>query len=62
MATARLMNARIARLEIAKPTLEEFFMAQIRQRREQIARLAEEQAAQQQKKKKRLLGGKPAVQ
>ncbi len=52
MATARLMNAHIARLEVAKPTLEEFFMAQIRQRREE----AEQKERQRSLKKKRLFG------
>lgn len=33
MSTARLMNASVATLELAKPTLEEFFMEQIQQRR-----------------------------
>ncbi len=33
MVSARLMNAHIAKLEVAKPTLEGFFMAQIQQRR-----------------------------
>ena len=37
MATARLMNAHVAKLAVAQPTLEEFFMAQIRQRRETAA-------------------------
>ena len=47
MSTARLMNAHIAKLEVAKPTLEEFFMAQIRYRRQQRAQADLERAAQQ---------------
>lgn len=53
MNTARLMNATIAKLEVAKPTLEEFFMEQIHQRREQQA-----QANGKQVKPKRIKGKK----
>ena len=57
MATARLMNAHIAKLEIARPTLEEFFMAQIRQRREEADRAAAERSvAKRSAKQKRLFG------
>jgi len=57
MATARLMNATIVKLAVAKPTLEEFFMAQIQQQREIAARAAEErQIAAKSSKRKRLLG------
>ncbi|MGC1310018.1 MAG: ABC transporter ATP-binding protein [Phormidesmis sp.] len=57
MATAQLMNAHIAKLAVAKPTLEEFFMAQIRQRRADADRAAAERAsAKRPAKKKRLLG------
>ena len=61
MATARLMNAHIAKLEIARPTLEEFFMAQIRQRREDADRkmaeaAAERSAVKRSAKQKRLFG------
>ncbi len=61
MATARLMNARIAKLEIARPTLEEFFMAQIRQRREDAEKeadraVAEQSVAKRPAKQKRLFG------
>ncbi|MEO1447049.1 MAG: ABC transporter ATP-binding protein [Cyanobacteria bacterium J06635_11] len=62
MSTARLMNAHVAKLEIAKPTLEEFFMAQISQRRDAAAKATEEQAmAKRSAKQKRLLG-KPVAQ
>ncbi len=56
MATARLMNAHIAKLEVAKPTLEEFFMDQIRLRREEADRAATEQMERKRSKKKRLFG------
>lgn len=58
MATARLMNANIVKLAVAKPTLEEFFMAQIQQRREMAEQAAEEKrlAARSTSKRKRLLG------
>jgi ABC-2 type transport system ATP-binding protein len=58
MATARLMNAHIVRLEIAKPTLEEFFIAQISQRREDADRAAAERAVAKRRpaKQKRLFG------
>ncbi len=56
MATARLMNAHIAKLEIAKPTLEEFFMTQIRQRRADSERAAAERSSASRPAKKRLLG------
>ena len=57
MATARLMNAEIVKLAVAKPTLEEFFMAQIRERREQAAQAKEEKKMEgRSPKRKRLLG------
>ena len=57
MATARLMNATVAKLTVAKPTLEEFFMAKIQQRREIAAQTEEErQVAAKSSKRKRLLG------
>lgn len=57
MATARLMNATIARLSVARPSLEEFFMSQIRQRREQLALAEEENKLDEaSSKRKRLLG------
>jgi ABC-2 type transport system ATP-binding protein len=64
MATARLMNAHIAKLEIAKPTLEEFFIEKIRQRREEADRAAAERsmATKRPAKQKRLFGGKLAAQ
>lgn len=55
MATARLMNANITNLSVARPTLEEFFMMKIRQRREQAAE-AQSQRSEQASKRKRLLG------
>ncbi|MEL6159017.1 MAG: ABC transporter ATP-binding protein [Cyanobacteria bacterium J06623_5] len=51
MATARLMNAQIAKLEVARPTLEEFFMAQIAQRRQRAAQAQSRSKAQRQKGK-----------
>lgn len=62
MATARLMNAHIAKLEIARPTLEEFFMAQIRQRREEADRALAERAVAKRPAKQRRLPGKPVAQ
>ncbi|MEL6488380.1 MAG: ABC transporter ATP-binding protein [Cyanobacteria bacterium J06621_3] len=62
MATARLMNAQIAKLEVAKPTLEEFFMEQIRQRRELRAQAEQEQAAAKKRVKKKRIAGKPVAQ
>ena len=57
MATARLMNATITKLSVAKPTLEEFFMAQIQQRRELAAQVEEENRLDAKStKRKRLLG------
>ncbi|PZO60853.1 MAG: multidrug ABC transporter ATP-binding protein [Phormidesmis priestleyi] len=57
MATARLMNAHIAKLEVAKPTLEEFFIAQIGQRRAAAEQAAAERAqAKKSTQKKRSLG------
>lgn len=57
MATARLMKATVAKLAVAKPTLEEFFMAQIQQRRELAAQAEEERKlAAKSSKRKRLLG------
>jgi len=58
MATARLMNAHIAKLEIAKPTLEEFFIQQIRQRRENADKMSAEQIpkAKRSVKPRRLFG------
>ncbi|MEL6815364.1 MAG: ABC transporter ATP-binding protein, partial [Cyanobacteria bacterium J06598_3] len=57
MATARLMNAHIAKLEVAKPTLEEFFMQQISDRRKQAKRADEErQSANRSKRKMRPFG------
>ena len=53
MATARLMNAQIAKIEVAKPTLEEFFMEQIQVRREMRSQAELEQAARQKSKKKK---------
>ncbi len=61
MSTARLMNAHIAKLEVAKPTLEEFFMEQIRYRRQQRTQADLERAAQQKSaKKKRFYKKSPA--
>ena len=51
MSTARLMSAQIVKLEVAKPTLEEFFMSQIRQRRASKAQTELEQPALNQPKK-----------
>lgn len=63
MATARLMSAQIAKLEVARPTLEEFFMDQIRQRREATDQAAAEQAATKRPaKKKRQIGKKMVAQ
>ena len=57
MSTARLMNAKIVKLAVAKPTLEEFFMTQIRKRREMAAKEEEEKALDgRSPKRKRLLG------
>ena len=56
MATARLMNATIVKLAVAKPTLEEFFIAQIQQQRDTAAQAAESQIAAKSSKRKRLLG------
>ena len=57
MATARLMNATVVKLAVAKPTLEEFFMAQIQQRREMAAQVEEKnRSAVKASKRKRLLG------
>jgi len=56
MATARLMNAQVAKLEVAKPTLEEFFMEQIQTRRQARAQAQREQAAAKKKGGKRLMG------
>ncbi len=57
MATARLMNAHIAKLAVAQPTLEEFFMTQIRQRREQAARVeADRVEVKRSRNQKRWLG------
>lgn len=58
MATARLMNAQIAKLEVAKPTLEEFFMQQIRDRREQAKRAEEARMVEKRSKKKKHFIGK----
>lgn len=62
MATARLMNAHIAKLEVAKPTLEEFFMQQINQRREASARMQPASAANGQSVKQKRLFGKSFAQ
>ena len=62
MATARLMNAHIARLEIAKPTLEDFFMSQIRQRRSDAERASAEKSAVSRPAKKKRLFGKLSAQ
>ncbi len=62
MATARLMNAHIARLEVAKPTLEEFFMSQIRQRRSDAERASAEQSAVSKTAKKKRPFGKLSAQ
>ena len=63
MATARLMNAQIAKLEVAKPTLEEFFMAQIRERRKMRSQANSEQAATKKKAKRRkAFPGQPVAQ
>ncbi|NJM96783.1 MAG: ABC transporter ATP-binding protein [Phormidesmis sp. RL_2_1] len=59
MATARLMNAHIAKLEVAKPTLEEFFMVCIQQRRQEAERAASERIKKARSPKKRRLLGKP---
>ncbi len=56
MSTARLMNAHIAKLEVARPTLEEFFMTQIRQRRESAARADAEKAGMGRSRKQRPFG------
>jgi ABC-2 type transport system ATP-binding protein len=61
MTTARLMNAHIAKLEIARPTLEEFFIEQIRQRREATKADIERTVVKRSPQKKRLLG-KPITQ
>ena len=55
MSTARLMNAQIVKLEVGKPTLEEFFMRKIRDRRASVAD-AESDRTQVTKKKMRSLG------
>ncbi|MGD1900439.1 MAG: ABC transporter ATP-binding protein [Phormidesmis sp.] len=58
MATARLMNATVAKLAVAKPTLEEFFMEQIQQRRQRRTDADSQRPAVrklQKKKKKRTL-------
>ncbi|MBE9060461.1 ABC transporter ATP-binding protein [cf. Phormidesmis sp. LEGE 11477] len=52
MSTMRLMKAQIAKLEVAKPTLEEFFMEQIQQRRS-IAAIEQERLARSKAGKKR---------
>ncbi|MEM9947655.1 MAG: ABC transporter ATP-binding protein [Cyanobacteria bacterium P01_D01_bin.36] len=59
VSTARLMNAHIAKLEVAKPTLEEFFMEQIRYRRQQRAQADLERAANQKSAKKKRSAKKP---
>jgi ABC-2 type transport system ATP-binding protein len=61
MTTARLMNAHIAKLEIARPTLEEFFIEQIRQRREAAKADVERTVMKRSPQKKRFLG-KPIAQ
>ena len=62
MASARLMNAHIAKLEIAKPTLEEFFMAQIQQRRRLRDEAELERAAAKKSARKPRFLSKPAAQ
>lgn len=59
MSTARLMNAHIARLEVAKPTLEEFFMEKIHHRRMMVA---QERKASKSTKRKRRIAGSPVAQ
>ena len=56
MATARLMNANIVKLAVAKPTLEEFFIEQINQQREMAEQIAEEKRLDKSHKRRRLLG------
>ena len=56
------MNAHVAKLEIAKPTLEEFFMAQISQRRDAAAKANEERAMAKRSAKQKRLFGKPVAQ
>ncbi|PZO21737.1 MAG: multidrug ABC transporter ATP-binding protein [Leptolyngbya foveolarum] len=57
MATARLMNATVTKLAVAKPTLEEFFMAQIQQQRAIATQAeAENRIAAKPSKRRRLLG------
>ena len=53
MSAARLMNVQIAKLEVAKPTLEEFFMKQIQQRRSMAVVEQERLARSKTGKKKR---------
>ncbi|MGB7084933.1 MAG: ABC transporter ATP-binding protein [Phormidesmis sp.] len=62
MATAQLMNAHIAKLAVARPTLEEFFMAQIRQRREALAKERQARAAAKHANPRKRLLGKPIAQ
>ncbi len=57
MATARLMNATVTKLAVARPTLEEFFMAQIQQQRAIATQAeAENRIAAKPSKRRRLLG------
>ena len=51
MSTARLMNAQVVNLDVAKPTLEEFFMSQIQARRASAAAEGERDRAKQQTKR-----------
>ena len=60
MSTARLMNAQVVKLEVAKPTLEEFFMRKIRDRREIAAHNTQHMMAA--KPRKRRLFGKLSPQ
>ncbi|MEL7331417.1 MAG: ABC transporter ATP-binding protein [Cyanobacteria bacterium J06560_2] len=62
MGTARLMNAEIAKLEVATPTLEEFFMEQIRARRQQRAIAQNERAVSKKQAKKKRFSGDPVAQ
>lgn len=61
MSTARLMNAQITKLEVAKPTLEEFFIEQIQQRRT-VAAIEQERLARSKAKKKQPERGKAITQ
>ncbi|MEM6450314.1 MAG: ABC transporter ATP-binding protein [Cyanobacteria bacterium P01_D01_bin.105] len=62
MSTARLMNAQIVKLTVAKPTLEEFFINQIRERRANIDSAEAKRVSSARSKSKRQLFGKLSLQ